>query len=258
MNCRDVSTLSPLYVSGELVEARATLVAEHVAKCVDCARELERQKEMDALLRDGVLAEDLDTTALESRVHEQIAESSVRQRPLATRWLALGAAMALLMLAAGLAYRALWSPKIAPVYADAARDHRLEVIYKQPRRWLADPEAIETLAQQQGLAAPAVSGLVPAGYRPAKGKLCRLDGRLFLHLVYSDGAHEFSLYLRRGDAGPLPGDPRESANGKLLYAVDVAGEHLSCFHAGALTTLVVTGQSGDTALQLARFVAGVL
>lgn len=258
MNCRDITTLAPLYISGELDEARATAFAEHLRSCSDCASELERQTEMDTLLRAGVLGEDLDSTALDTRVRKQIAAGLPRRLPPAARLLALAASMVFLLLVAGLSYRALLSRKSASVYADAARDHRTEVVNQQPRRWLVDPTAIETLAAQQGLAKPAIGALIPAGYRAERGKLCRLDGRVFLHLVYTDGKHEFSLYLRRGDAGPLAADPRESVNGRQLYAADFADEHLSCFHTEAMSTMVVTEQSSETALQLARFFAAAL
>src|SRR5690349_4765987 len=75
--------------------------------------------------------------------------------------------------------------------SEAVRDHRIEVIESSPRRWLDNPAALQALAAKQGLPVPK-----PAGYQLERGKLCRLQGRIFLHLVYSDGSHEASLYLR--------------------------------------------------------------
>ncbi len=103
-----------------------------------------------------------------------------------------------------------------------------------------------------------MAALAPAGYRPEHGKLCRLNGRVFLHLVYTDGAHEFSVFLRERDAGVLPGEPRDSVNGRSLHAADVGDEHLGCFDTDRLRAMVVTDQPGEAALSIARLAAATL
>jgi anti-sigma factor RsiW len=258
MNCTEISTLSPLYISGELDTARAAAFTAHLKSCPACAAELARHIEMDRMLRAGVLAEELDTSALDSRVHTQIAASEKRRRAVSRRWLAVAACIVIGLIIAGLTYRAFVSRPTAQVYADAARDHRNEVTYKQPRRWLVDQAEIEMLAMQQGLRGATVVAFAPSGYHLEHGKLCRLDGRVFLHLVYSDQGHEFSLFLRRGDGNTMPGKPRETVNGLPLYTADRGDDHLACFQNGHLAAMVVGDQSSEAVLQIARFAARVL
>ncbi|MBZ5612163.1 MAG: zf-HC2 domain-containing protein [Acidobacteriia bacterium] len=258
MNCTDIVTLSPLYISGELDRARADAFAAHLRSCPECAREIQRQIDMDALLRTGILAEAPDTSALDNRVREQIAAAPASDRQVASRWLLVAAGIVLVLLVAGLGYRALLGMRPSRLYTDAARDHRSEVINRQPRRWLADPAALESLAEQRGVSRAAVASLAPSGYRPEHGKLCRLDGRIFLHLVYTDGAHEFSVFLRERDADPLPGPARDTLNGRSLHVADFGDEHLSCFQTDRLRAMLVTDQPGETALALARLAAAVL
>jgi len=258
MNCTEISTLSPLYISGELDAARAGAFTAHLKSCPACAAELASHIEVDRMLRAGVLAEDLNTSALDSRVHAQIAASEKRRRAVSRRWLAVAASIVIGLIIAGLTYRAFVNRPTAQVYADAARDHRNEVTYKQPRRWLVDQAAIETLAMQQGLRDVTIAALAPSGYHLEHGKLCRLNGRIFLHLVYSDRGQEFSLFLRQGDGNALPGKPRETVNGRLLHTADVGNEHLACFQDGRMAAMVVADQSSEAVLTLARFAAGVL
>lgn len=258
MNCTEISTLSPLYISGELDAARVTAFTAHLKSCPACADELARHIEMDRMLRAGVMGEGLDTSALDSRVRARIAFSEKQRRAASVRWLAIAASIVAGLIIAGLSYRAFVSRQTFQVYADAARDHRDEVTYRQPRRWLVDQAAIETLAVQQGLRGTTAAALAPSGYHLEHGKLCRLNGRLFLHLVYSDRGQEFSLFLRQGDGNALPGKPRETVNGRLLHTADVGNEHLACFQNGRLAAMVVADQSSEAVLQLARFAAGVL
>lgn len=206
----------------------------------------ERQARLDALLRDGVLAEDMDSSALEQRVRECIARG---RRSFSARRMALAASVAATLFAAILGYRVLLPPRATQLCADAAQDHRDEVTGRQHRRWLRDPKAIEELAERNGIPAPVVVTLAPAGYRLEFGKLCRLDGRVFLHLVYTRNGREFSAYLRRSDAQP--------ANRPIDIA-DTGHEHIAYFEAHQMTALFVTDQSSEAALSLARSAAKAL
>jgi hypothetical protein len=98
----------------------------------------------------------------------------------------------------------------------------------------------------------------PVGYRLEHGKLCRLDGRPFLHLVYTDGANEVSVFLRQWDSEPSTGIARETVNNSVLYTVDIGPEHLGFFQTRQLTAVVVSDQSGKTALSVASSIARAL
>jgi hypothetical protein len=136
------------------------------------------------------------------------------------------------------------------VCADAALDHRLEVTGQQYRPWLFDRAAIESLAERQGVPAPVVAALGNAGYRLERGKVCRLAGQAFLHLVYSDGSREFSVFLRRREAGRMWD--------RTLDGAAVDQQYVTSLRTDRLTGIVVTGQSREAALRLGQAVARIL
>ena len=247
MNCTDIAALSPLYLLGELDASRAAAFQAHVESCRACAREMRQQTEFDSRLRAQADAADreIDTAALDHAILRRIAAEEGRRLP--ARWL-IAAGVTAVLIASTLAYRVWHVPQVSAVCEDAARDHHHEVIDRQPRAWLSDHAQIEELAQRQGLPASAVVSLAASGYRMERGKLCRLDGQVFLHLVYTDGAQEFSVFLRPKDAKPVAG----------VYTADLGADHLASFQTERLAAIVVTDQSAEAALHLVRLAAGVL
>ena len=89
--------------------------------------------------------------------------------------------------------------------------------------------------------------LLSSGYLLNRGKLCRLDGRLFLHLVYTDGSHTFSLYLRPENGRAVP-----------VATADLNGKHLGCSENGEIMAVVVTNESPSAARALAAFAGAAL
>jgi anti-sigma factor RsiW len=241
VNCADIAALAPLYLSGELEAPRRVAFAEHLEACAACAREIEHQAEVDRRLRAGVLAEHIDSAAVDGRVRREIAAAPAGP----ARW-RIAATVAAALLVAVAAYRTLSSPAIPRVCTDAAQDHRLEVVDHQRRPWITDQAAIAKLASAQGLAG-SVEALGSTGYRLERGKLCRLDGRAFLHLIYTDGSREFSVFLRKSAGHPVN-----------LYTADAGRQYLASFDTNRLTAVVVTDQSRDAAVQIGRFAESVL
>jgi len=186
---------------------------------------MESDHEFDQQLRDAILAEPVDTSALDARIRSHTR--SVGRG----KWIAAIGIAALLALAIGGYF---WFPKRSEIVcSDAQRDHRIEIVESSPRKWLTQPQAIQALAAKQSVPLPQ-----PAGYNLQRGKLCRLGGHVFLHLVYSDGSHEVSLFLR--DRGPSP------TRGDLIDANFALVE-------GPRLTAVAVATTG--ALELARFAA---
>jgi hypothetical protein len=120
MNCTDVSTLVPLHLTGEPDRPRARELQDHLRDCPSCNAELGQQAAFDALLRDSVLAEPINSAPLERRLQNFIARESQR---IWRHWMYAAAAV-----------------------AAAARNHRYEIVDRQPRKWLADQVPIEDLA----------------------------------------------------------------------------------------------------------------
>jgi anti-sigma factor RsiW len=281
MNCAEVKSLSPLYLSGELDASRAAAVAKHVATCPSCALQLQMNTDFDALLRRAILSQSLETAALDQRIHERIvAEAQPRPAHLISRSAVIAvAASILLLLIGGLMYRNLLGNRTPTVYADAAADHHDEVIDQQPRKWIYDRAAISSLAQRNGVSASAIAALAPKGYHLECARICSLDGRPFLHLVFvadqpageaqnsfsastagaGERTREISLFLCSHKTDSLPEIHQvKKEGGKSFYTPGVGSEHLACFQTGQVTALVVTDQAGDAALKFARFAAGVL
>jgi anti-sigma factor RsiW len=261
LNCNDILELAPLYIAGELDPKRAAEFDVHLRACPACMRELETQGRLDARLREVLVADDVDVSRVNRRVRELIAAESAAglvsqmrsTRRARRRWMtaALGIAAAVLLLAA---VHLVLPGHVARVYADAAADHRLEVVQQHPRAWVTDPAKIAALAAARGITDSVPLTLAP-GYHLERARVCWLDGRFFFHAVYSDGTREFSLYLRPRDGRFLPGAIRGIADGRFLHASSANSEHVSSFETSRLTAMVVTDQSADAALRLAKSVS---
>ncbi len=249
MNCQEIDELAPLYLSGELDSTQAAEFAAHLESCASCAAEVGQQRELDAQLREGVMgeggtAEKIDAAELSVRIHESVGDARRIQRG---KWIAVASVAAILLVTIG-GYR-LFSSRDAALCVDAADDHRTEVVEHQRRTWLTDPSAIDRLAARRGLESVTLAALAPAGYHLDRGKLCRLDGRVFLHLVYSDGSHEFSFFLR-----DRPAEDHAPAIAATLN-LDQGAEHVAAVENARFTALVVTDESHEAAREIANFAA---
>jgi len=116
---------------------------------------------------------------------------------------------------------------------------------QQPRRWRTDPAEIEKLAARYGLSN--VASLAPAGYRLEHAKMCGIGGKPALHLVYTDGGREFSVFIRARAGGDA-----------TLHAVRVGSEHLAAFQSDRVEAVIATGGSSGDCLQFARVVESAL
>ena len=159
------------------------------------------------------------------------------------RWLVVGGIAAMLLIGFQ------WQRHQLPdrLYADAARDHQLEVLDHQPRHWRSDLAAIEPIASRFGITRAQISDFAPAGLHLARAKVCGLDGSPALHLVYSDGRREISMYVRRGAFASL----------KAVTA-EIGPERLASAGNGRYSTLIVSTGSLEECRQLARRTADLL
>jgi putative zinc finger protein len=246
MSCSEISTLTPLYLAKELGPEQTRDFARHLETCVGCSQSIKQQAARDAQLRDVILAEPLDTATLERGVLEGIRA----QKP-GRRWIAVGALAAAAVLLATISYQAVVSARMTSTLAAAARDHRTEIVDRQPRKWLTDTASLQALARKQGFASTVITADAPDGYHLAQGRLCFLNGQVFLHLVYTAGAANFSLFLRRPDKRFLF---TTSATG----AGNFVSQNAAGFEKQYVTAVVVTQQPGDIASRLAQSVSATL
>jgi hypothetical protein len=260
MICNEIMELAPLYWTNELDAARLAAFREHILVCAECKEAMDEQHALDSSLRETVLAEPVNTHNLEARVLHAIAEPPAPIRMRGPLWrVASIAAAAVLLLTTFFVYRTISNSRVAKVYADAADDHRDEVIQQQPRKWLTDQERIAALAERHGVSIATLSSMAPAGYHLDRARVCRLNGRSYLHVVYSGtkGAQEYSAFLRKRDGESLPGSVHEKSNGKEIHVATRGADHVAGVQSADLTAFIVTDLPGDAALHEAEFVASV-
>jgi hypothetical protein len=189
---------------------------------------MEQMAEIDARVREALLAEPIDSMRIDQRVRESIRPSR--------HWVGIAVGIA-----AGLAIAVVVLQYSAPnrTCAAAALDHHREIVTGEHRTWLLDPASIAGLAERQGVS---FAQFAPADLRLERGKLCRLNGRVFLHLVYSDGSGEVSLFLRQHEQG----SPAAIRN------ADSGSEHVAYFDTPRVDAIVVSNESSESAKRIAQ------
>lgn len=241
MTCRDIAEFAPLYLSGDLEQDQRALFDAHLAQCRNCAAQMDRQLAMDARLRDAISVLP-NVTAIQQAVRARIAAERSR------RWTLAAAVAASILLTVVVSYRILRPTPPARLFTDAAQDHHLEVVEHQPRRWRTDPAEIDRLAARYDLQG-VVTTLAPSGYHLEHAKMCGLDGKPALHLVYTNGIQEFSVFVQRQEA---------NVKDKTVHALNVGPERLASFQTARFETIVATDGSSGECLQFARLAAGTL
>lgn len=204
--------------------------AAHLACCTEC--------ELDARVAQAVWRDSPDEARVEQRVRGHIAAARSKRR-----WIQAGA----LVGACALCLIAILLRPAPRLYADAARDHRMEVIENRPRHWKSGTAEIDTLTAKSGLSFAQAADLAPAGYTLERAKTCGLDGQPVLHLVFAQGVRKYSVYLRRD---------RTAEEGIRL--VRRSSEQVASFETGRFRAVVVTGGAASECEQLARFTAARL
>jgi anti-sigma factor RsiW len=264
VTCSEIAELMPLYLCGDLDGMRATAFAAHLDTCVDCAQAVKREQYYDARLRETVLSDPAGSENVTHRVRERLAtgaRSSIRQHHLSRstrRFVAVTLGLAAAFAICLLGYRGLLSPQVPQVYAAAVHDHQLEVVDHQPRPWLDDPDEIAQLAQRQGISLDSISALAGQGFHLDHAKVCFLSGEAFLHLVYSNGSQQFSIYMRHQSFGQLPGLARKSTGGTGFYDCALDSGYVSSFQKANVAVVIVSNQSASGASAVSHEVYSAL
>ncbi len=253
MTCPETISLIPLYLSGEFEDseddARASEFRRHLRSCPACAGEVGQQAALDARIRAAVIADPVETAAIEGHLASAITiERAAQKRRTVLRRLGAAAAIAVLGL---FSYRILTPHPADGALAAAARDHRMEIVDRQPRRWKTDTTSVNELAAWEQIPTTSIAAFAPSEYHFQRAKLCRLEGRIYLHLVYADstGARSFSVFL--------DGKTQQTGN-REIYASRSGPEHMAGFSRGKLKVMVVADQPEGDVLQFARHAASII
>lgn len=197
--------------------------------------------ELDQRVRESVLAEEVDASRVAAAVREQIAA----HRRSVPGWAVAAAGIFAMIAASTWSYRIFRTEQATPaICAAAVQDHQREIVQGEPRQWLTDISAIQALAQKQGVPPSAIAALGTKGYRLERGRLCFLQKQIFLHLVYSKDAREYSVYLH-------------SPTGLFTSSVHRAGQ-VAYFETSRVTAVFVSDVPGRDAQAFARAGAKVL
>jgi len=241
MNCRETQELLPLYLTRELDAAPAQEINAHLAQCRACMDLCAAHSTLDANLARAFHSESAVTAPIEAAFRQQLLLETRR------RWYGRLAVAAALLAAISGGYAVRKSKANPQWLADAARDHRLEVVEHQPRRWRTELTAIEEIANRFDLSGKSIQAMTPDGYKFEHAKICGLGGVAALHIVYADGARQVSVYVRKS-----------AAEQSAFHSIMDGPESVASASAGKWTALAVTDGSPADCERLARRAAGFL
>lgn len=201
---------------------------------------------IDEQLRQALYAETPDASGVVAAVRTRIRQDELRKAR-QRLWIGI-AAVAVLTAGAGASWvvsrRAEPTHVEAKISAAAVRDHRVEVMQNSPRRWKSSIPAMQPLLEQYRVGWPDVQSLLPVGFVLAKAKECKIDGQPALHMVFSDGSHDLSVFVRT------------SGLGSVLPPANLDGAEVAGFQRGNISGIVVAaGAPGLCAEAVRRLTA---
>jgi anti-sigma factor RsiW len=218
MNCSEAKELIQLYVDNEL-DARTTLETQrHLEACSSCSHVLDAYLTQDRALRMAARSTKVDSNRLRQNIlaairnEPQVPRSnrsifSARKRIAAIVTLAVSVTLVSVILGLMPGFE-------GNVYASAATDHADHCSIQKTVGAVTDPGELLGLVEQYGNM-KAVPDVSPFGYGNPRGRLCRVAGLKFLHLVYYHESQEpLSVFLRPHDPGVV---------GARLTTVELSG-----------------------------------
>lgn len=273
MKCSEVEYMAPLYWSGEL-DAQATAELDrHLESCSNCAHTMELDRHGDEVLQQAAASVEVDVAPVLARVRAQIAAESpaARRRWRGTlRWVPLVAASAAAIFLFSFFVLPHGNNSSTPpvqarsatppvnILADAADDHHDEVVDHLQREWLYSAAEIRKLVQEGTGSSAVLTELTPDGYHIERARICELGTKNYLHLVYSDGSHEVSMFVRQQDGEQLAGAERGDVNGTPVLGDSYQKLQVAAFQSPHYTVVVVSDQPMNSTVDLARKAAGAV
>lgn len=248
MNCNAVAHLEPLYTTGDLDSRTMAEIDLHVGQCPNCAVRWKERDQVDSLLRDAIMAEQVDVRPVVERVQRQI--HSYQPRPAARRRTLL-IAVASLVITVVLAIALIRKPHRPTLYTYAVEDHVAEVVKRSPRPWTNGSAQIELMVRQHLGVTGLVQTLAPDGYHVERAMICPLARQRYSHLIYSNGAREVSFFVGQKDEAELPGKEVGHANGFSVHSGSVDGLQVVGFQTSRFTILLVGNIPLDEAIRFA-------
>ena len=201
MNCPYNERVTDAYLSGEIDTPEWST---HLKECIECSAQLRAESDFDLVIKHAISEERLQTRQLEAHVRAAIRKDSPWRRPvfMTLRYAVAATVVFATLLIATISY-AKGRMDHTALCTDAAEDHQEEIIGKAPRKWRSDPKLIQALSQKM-VGDPGVpERITPAGYHLVGARICILHDIDYMHLDYSDGSNEISLFVARQPANSL-------------------------------------------------------
>jgi anti-sigma factor RsiW len=202
MNCPNYEHDTDAYLSGEFESAEWR---SHLDCCPNCAAKLQSETDFDLIIKHAVNEERLQTRQLEAHVRAAIRKSRKLWHMPKLPTLRYGIAATIVFGVLGLASFGYAKGRMdhSAVCSDAADDHQEEIVVKAPRKWRSDLKQVEALSQRIVGDSTVAERVTPAGYHLVGARICTLHDKDYMHLDFSDGSSEISLFIRRLDPPTL-------------------------------------------------------
>jgi anti-sigma factor RsiW len=198
MNCSYFEQVTDAYLSGEIEGPEWRI---HLDKCPSCASKLRSESDFDLVVKQAVHSDRLQTRQIEAHVRAVIRQSHpIWGRPMV---LAFRNGIAAVVVFGTLAVASLGYARgridRSAICVDAADDHQEEIVGKAPRKWRSDVNEVAALSQRIAGDPSIPQRIAPAGYQLIGARVCLLHGKKYMHLDYSDGSKEISLFVGHQD-----------------------------------------------------------
>jgi hypothetical protein len=205
MNCDELRNLASRYLADESDEGEALAIENHLASCETCAAELDADRRIDASLREAMLEDEPDASALVRRVVARMQGVPWWQRVFAVAPLRI-AALATAIVMVFFAGHQLYVHQMGKGIAFAAtNDHYMDLVVLKRTDWAYGGESSAQFVQRTFHGNPSLlRSITPAGGTLEKVRICPLKGTQYAHFVFQTPGGEVSVFIRARAPGERP------------------------------------------------------
>lgn len=260
-DCQRTREFLGLYLDNELEAVPTQRVAAHLSTCAPCQRELDLLRSEAELLAHSIKSVEYDTERLRASIEAAIAGRQSgwwpeRLLPRLPKW-AIATASALILAVSILLYLPGRMGLIgaSPLYSAAADNHWTCIEESEKSDWARSQAEIVSLQasflDQMGRAPVQIGD-----FRLARARVCDLDEKKFLHLVYVDReGRAASLFFGRNLGLPPPGDQTVTLGGHIVHMTGVANLHITSTQVGERLLIAASNSEGEAATMLLNVLA---